>query len=103
MGVRERYRAVGLLSAVLILFFLLQPWAVGADEVWPMFGQNLRHTRLSPYATGHNTGTKKWEFAAGNWIHSSPAIGSDGTLYVGSRDNKLYALNPDGTKKWEFA
>ena len=103
MGVRERYRAVGLLSAVLILFFLLQPWAVGADEVWPMFGQNLRHTRLSPYATGHNTGTKKWEFAAGNWIHSSPAIGSDGTLYVGSGDNKLYALNPKGTKKWEFA
>ncbi len=103
MEVRKRYRTVGLLSAVLILFFLLQPWAVGADEVWPMFGQNLRHTRLSPYATGHNTGTKKWEFAAGSWILSSPAIGLDGTIYVGSQDHKLYALNPKGTKKWEFA
>ena len=30
------------------------------------------------------------------------AIGSDGTIYFGSEDKKLYALNPDGTKKWEF-
>ena len=26
---------------------------------------------------------------------SSPAIGSDGTVYVGSRDNKLYAIETD--------
>ena len=35
-------------------------------------------------------------------MHSSPAIGSDGTIYVGSEDNNLYAINPDGTKKWAF-
>ena len=30
-----------------------------------------------------------------------PAIGSDGTIYVGSWDNNLYAINPDGgSKKW---
>jgi len=48
-------------------------------------------------------GTKKWEFSTGgNWF-SSPAIGSDGIIYVGSLwDNKLYAINPDGTKKWGF-
>ena len=33
---------------------------------------------------------------------SSPAIGSDGTIYVGSYDINLYAINPDGSKKWEF-
>ncbi|MHA2100162.1 MAG: outer membrane protein assembly factor BamB family protein, partial [Candidatus Kariarchaeaceae archaeon] len=33
---------------------------------------------------------------------SSPAIGSDGTIYVGSWDKKLYAINPDGTEKWNF-
>ncbi len=47
-------------------------------------------------------GTKKWEFQTGNDVWSSPAIGSDGTVYVGSNDDKLYAINPDGTKKWEF-
>ena len=36
-------------------------------------------------------------------MHSSPAIGSDGTVYVGSRDNKLYAINgKSGVKLWEF-
>ena len=34
---------------------------------------------------------------------SSPAIGSDGTVYVGSKDNKLYAINgKSGVKLWEF-
>ncbi len=33
---------------------------------------------------------------------SSPAIGPDGTIYVGSADKNLYAINPDGTKKWAF-
>ena len=34
---------------------------------------------------------------------SSAAIGSDGTVYVGSRDNKLYAINgKTGVKLWEF-
>ena len=34
---------------------------------------------------------------------SSPAIGSDGTVYVGSMDNKLYAINgKSGVKLWEF-
>ena len=26
----------------------------------------------------------------------------DGTIYVGSQDYYLYALNPDGTKKWSY-
>ena len=34
---------------------------------------------------------------------SSPAIGSDGTVYVGSNDYKLYAINgKSGVKLWEF-
>jgi len=32
--------------------------------------------------------------------YSSPAIGPDGTIYVGSQDNCLYAVNSDGTLKW---
>ena len=35
---------------------------------------------------------------------SSPTLSSDdATVFVGSYDNKLYAINTaDGTKKWEF-
>ena len=32
----------------------------------------------------------------------SSAIGSDGTIYVGDYDTNLYAINPDGSKKWAF-
>ena len=36
-------------------------------------------------------------------MYSSPAIGSDGTVYVGSIDRKLYAINgKTGGKLWEF-
>ena len=36
-------------------------------------------------------------------VCSSPAIGSDGTVYVGSRDRKLYAVNDkSGAKLWEI-
>jgi len=30
---------------------------------------------------------------AGDWIYFSPAIGSDGTIYVGSEDGNIYAIN----------
>ena len=39
--------------------------------------------------------TVLWEFKTGGCVSSSPAIGPDGTVYVGSRDNKLYAIKTD--------
>ena len=48
-------------------------------------------------------GTVLWEFKTGDRVESSPAINSDGTVYVGSNDHKLYALNgKSGVKLWEF-
>jgi len=48
-------------------------------------------------------GTVLWEFKTGGRVISSPAIGSDGTVYVGSMDKKLYAINgKSGVKLWEF-
>ena len=47
--------------------------------------------------------TVLWEFKTGVGGASSPAIGSDGTVYVGSRDHKLYTLSSkSGDKLWEF-
>jgi outer membrane protein assembly factor BamB len=47
-------------------------------------------------------GTKKWDYATGGPILSSVAIDVDGTVYFGSNDKYLYALNSTGTLKWKF-
>jgi hypothetical protein len=35
-------------------------------------------------------------------VESSPSVGPDGIIYVGSDDDNLYAIKPDGTLKWKF-
>jgi outer membrane protein assembly factor BamB len=37
-------------------------------------------------------GTVLWEFKTGDVVAASPAIGTDGTVYIGSFDSKLYAI-----------
>ena len=54
-------------------------------------------------APGAQPGEKLWEFQTGAEVYSSPAIGQDGTVYVGSGDGKVYALNGGtGARLWEF-
>ena len=48
-----------------------------------------------PKTTAKKPGTVLWEFETGGVVFSSPAIGSDGTVYVGSFDNKLYAIKTE--------
>ena len=71
-----------------------------AGSPWPMFRQNPLHTGRG-LASGAK-GVKKWAFKTGSTMFSAPAIGPDGTIYVGSHDDYLYAINRDGTKKWAF-
>lgn len=48
-----------------------------------------------------SNGTVKWRYYCGDEIDSTPAIGSDGTIYVGCWDCNLYAFNPSGVLKWK--
>ncbi|AKB37164.1 cell surface protein [Methanosarcina siciliae C2J] len=73
-----------------------------ADTAWPKFGRDLNNTGQSPYA-GPETNKTVWTYKTGSGIrYCGPSIGSEGTIYVGSNDNKIYALNPDGTLKWNY-
>jgi len=47
-------------------------------------------------------GILKWRYSTGSYVYSSPAIGVDGTIYVGSTNYYLYAINPNGTFKWSY-
>ena len=52
-------------------------------------------TKSKPTKAKATPGTKLWEFKTGHDVVFSPAIGSDGTVYVGSFDGKLYAIKTD--------
>ena len=56
---------------------------------------NPEATKPEPTKAKATEATKLWEFETGSSVLSSPAIGSDGTVYVGSQDNKLYAIKTD--------
>ena len=61
--------------------------------------KEVKQTAKEPPKTKKPTpikpGTVLWEFETGDDVTSSPAIGPDGTVYVGSRDHKLYAIKTD--------
>ncbi|MFC1651557.1 PQQ-binding-like beta-propeller repeat protein [Patescibacteria group bacterium] len=81
---------------------------------------NVMHDDKSEYGTPklyalNPDGTKKWEFVTGglySGTYAAPLIGNDGTIYLGSGETqmkpgtkgggRLWAVNPDGTGKWDF-
>lgn len=67
-------------------------------------GGNLYFTSASGslYALDAVTGDSKWEFPTGDKIWATPTVSGD-TIYVGSFDKKLYAVDSDGSQKWVFA
>ncbi len=44
-----------------------------------------------------------WQAATADAVTCSPAVGPDGTVYVGSNDNSLYAFDTGGNLKWSHA
>lgn len=79
-----------------------------ADSAWPKFRGNPRGTGLG--VSTNQTMTKLWEFSGGSpgvvnlsGLTSSPSIGVDGTIYIGSLDGNVYALDGyTGAKLWQF-
>jgi outer membrane protein assembly factor BamB len=89
-----------------------QRWAAPRDQsVWttPAFGQGSESGNsfwgsvdLYAFSLDQN-GRLRWQTFTPGYVTSSPALGSDGTVYVGSFDHRLYALDPDtGEARWSF-
>ncbi len=90
--------------------------AIGADGTIYIGSNYYNETTYESggilYALNPN-GTKKWAYAITNSSieSSSPTIGNDGTIYIGGQNYDsdtdtitgfLYAINPNGTKKWSY-
>jgi outer membrane protein assembly factor BamB len=68
---------------------------------WPKFRYDLEKTGQSNQ-TGPSSPDLEWEYKTDDAIYSSPAIDNNGTIYIGSQDSYLYAINPNGTLKWKY-
>jgi eukaryotic-like serine/threonine-protein kinase len=71
-----------------------------SSNEWTMFRRNLSHT--GSFSEELPEGKLKWSFATDSSIHSSPAV-VDGTVYFGSRDHNMYAVDAEtGLLDWKF-
>ena len=73
----------------------------GVSSPWCMFHHDAQHTGRSPY-NGPQNNAVSWTYETGDEVNSSSAVDRNGTIYIGSEDHKLYALNPNGTLKWTY-
>src|SRR5262249_44273832 len=89
---------MGRLAKVAAFVAALTMLAAGCD--WTMFRGNPAHTGFtveSDIGVGNvSTLQEKWTGATGDDIVSSPAV-VDGTVYVGSNDNRVYAFSADAS------
>jgi outer membrane protein assembly factor BamB len=68
----------------------------------PMFRGGPQHTGIYEASGVPALHGLKWKFQSGGPVLSSPVL-SNGTLFIGSADHKLYALRAaDGKLQWKF-
>jgi len=69
-----------------------------------------KHQKVSVSALDSRTGETKWEFQMGKGDAAAPAVGADGTVYIGFEESweapapgKVYAIDgKTGQQKWVF-
>ncbi|MCE1245646.1 MAG: PQQ-binding-like beta-propeller repeat protein [Firmicutes bacterium] len=75
----------------------------GEPPKWSKFKGDAHNTGRSPFEGPSGSKIKTaWKYQTYYAIKSSPAVGSDGTIYFGGGDGIFYALSPDGKLKWNY-
>jgi outer membrane protein assembly factor BamB len=113
---RRKWIIIGIICAVfLLLVYLVLNNVLGLifrpvtslnsipqGQDWAMFGRNPLHSASLTAASTLPQGTVKTLLSTGAGINSSPVV-ANGTVYIGSRDHKLYAVDTaSGTLRWQF-
>ena len=102
--------AITALLTIVILFYFTDVLGRPRADVnsasrpgeWTMFGYDLSRTASYGSTGAAPKGVVKWMFAAGDRIQASPVV-VNGTVYIGSNDRKLYALDAEtGGEIWSF-
>ena len=113
-GEKTKTKKIEIFIALSILvgmvFLTLSPVLAADDSLsdsgYPKYQADNQNTGQSQYIGPQNNSTK-WNYTIEYQITQTPSIGPDGTIYVpvyNSSNNRgnLYALNSDGTLKWNY-
>jgi outer membrane protein assembly factor BamB len=68
---------------------------------WPSMRHDRLNTGRSPIRPRDHPGDRPWVFRTGKGVFSTPIVGRDETVYVGSADSRFYAIR-NGRAKWRF-
>jgi outer membrane protein assembly factor BamB len=86
----------------LFLLILVATTNVAADgQAWK-FRSDLNNSGIYDDGGTRPDGTLIWNYTAGDWIQSTPAV-AGGIVYVGSHDDNVYALDAEtGALIWSY-
>jgi len=76
--------------------------ALDAESPWPKFRANVLQNGRIALKPVIDPAARPWSFQTGRGVFSSPVIDKDGTVYVGSADQKFYAIDRFGKEKWRI-
>jgi len=71
------------------------------NRAWNCFKQDPQRT-ASAWTPGPVSSYQRWSYATGSPVSASPITDTQGIIYTGSENGKLYAVNPDGTFRWAY-
>jgi len=74
-----------------------------ASTSWPMYQHDIGRTGQASATGPSTTPGALWSTQLAGGIRNQSAIAADNTVYVGAQGGLLYAVNPDGSVKWNFA
>ena len=70
-------------------------------SVWSKFRHDLANAGKSD-VSACLSGRVEWRAQTEGYVESSAAFAGDGTIYIGSGDGRVYAVNPNGTVRWSY-
>ncbi|WP_222913915.1 PQQ-binding-like beta-propeller repeat protein [Natrinema sp. SYSU A 869] len=103
-GRREFLRTASSVSAGVFILPAISGNTTGYNaKAWPEFGGNSRNSGYADSSLNLQTDIGiDWTYQANDHVRSSPVV-ADNTVFVGSDDGKLYAINKrTGTEKWSL-
>jgi outer membrane protein assembly factor BamB len=88
-------------AAAVALIGVLASGASAAPSPWPTMRHDVRNTGASDVRARYD-GARPWSVRTAKGIFSTPGLGADGTVFVGSADHTFLAVSPAGRVRWRI-